>query len=146
MTSKTRSKAPDIVTLADLAPRHPVVGGRERRIFGSADKSEPRAAASRRADRDLPTSKPVKSGRLAGNDNMTLVRAGRARQASFPTQSIRRSVAMAGAKKDLPAKKNVKGGRLGANDSMTLVRGAKPKADLPAKKPVKGGRIGNKNV
>ena len=144
MNAKTRSKAPDIVTLADLAPRRPVVGGRERRIFGSADKSEPPAAASRQAGRDLPAARPVKGGRLVGNDNMTLVRAGSNRQARALTPSIRRSVAMAGARKDLPAKKNVKGGRLGANDSMTLVRAAKPKADLPAKKPVKGGRVGNK--
>ena len=78
MTSKTTPKGPDIVTLADLAPRSTVVGGSARRVFGSADHSEPQRAASKRAGKDLPAGKPVKGGRLAGNDNMTLVRAGKA--------------------------------------------------------------------
>jgi hypothetical protein len=79
MTSKTTPKGPDVVTLADLAPRRTVAGGSVRRVFGSADQSEPqRAAASKRAGKDLPATKPVKGGRLAGNDNMTLVRAGTA--------------------------------------------------------------------
>jgi hypothetical protein len=90
MTSKNRSKAPDIVTLADLAPRRTVVGGAERRVFGAADQSEPRAAAPKRTSKDLPAAKPVKGGRLAGNDSMTLVRR-RGRQAQSPTQSITRS-------------------------------------------------------
>ena len=105
MTSTTRSQVPDIVTLEDLAPRRTVVGGSERRIFGSADRSEPRAAApsnqslgrsiamAGKTKKDLPAKKTIKGGRLGANDNMTLVRAAKP-------------------KKDLPAKKTIKGGRI----------------------------------
>ena len=55
--------------------------------------------------KDLPVRKDVKGGKLAVNDNVTLIRAAK------PT------------KKDLPAGKDVKGGRLAGNDNLTLVRG-----------------------
>jgi hypothetical protein len=68
------------------------------------------------AKKDLPVGKDITGGKkkdggkLAGNDNMTLVRAAKS------------------AKKDLPAPKDVKGGapkgpRISLNDSLTLVRG-----------------------
>lgn len=57
------------------------------------------------AKKDLPVSKDIKGGKLAGNDNMSLVRAAKSD------------------KKDLPATKDVKGGRLAGNDSLTLARG-----------------------
>ncbi|HET9361370.1 MAG TPA: hypothetical protein VFO58_16575 [Vicinamibacterales bacterium] len=88
MTNKSAPRRRDIVTLADLAPRHRVVGGSERRVFGADARQENTTAAKK----DLPPSKNVKGGRLAGNDNLTLVRAAR------PA-------------KDLPAAKDIKAGR-----------------------------------
>jgi len=77
MTRKT-TKPTDIVTLADLTPRRTIVGGSERHVFGAtAHPNEERTAASRKTTKDLPAKKPVKGGRLAGNDNVTLVRNGR---------------------------------------------------------------------
>jgi hypothetical protein len=110
MTRKTpRAKQQDVITLTDLAPRQRVVGGSQRRVFGSdapANRSENQSA--RKATKDLPVkTAAVKGGKLAGNDNLTLVRAARP------------------ATKDLPAKATVKGGKLGANDNLTLVRVAK---------------------
>jgi hypothetical protein len=98
MTRNTKpSKPRDVVTLADLSPRHRVIGGRARRVFGSegpaAPTQEPRG--TRKATKDLApkSSKPVKGGRLAGNDNLTLLRAAKP------------------AVKDLPAGKDIKGGK-----------------------------------
>jgi hypothetical protein len=59
------SNARDVVTLADLAPRTRVVGGSDRRVFGSdplnlSDKE--RAMASKK---DLPAKKTVKAGKKA---------------------------------------------------------------------------------
>jgi hypothetical protein len=84
----------DIVTLADLAPRQRVVGGSERRVFGAdaATRQEDAMAGTRKTAKDLPGKGNVKGGKLAGNDNLTLVRAAR------PA-------------KDLPPRKDVKGGK-----------------------------------
>jgi hypothetical protein len=71
MTNKNAPRRKDIVTLADLAPRHRVVGGSERRVFG-ADARQEDTTASRK---DLSPRKSVKGGRVVGNDNLTLVRA-----------------------------------------------------------------------
>jgi hypothetical protein len=103
---KSSSPARDVVTLADLAPQHDVKGGSQRRVFG-ADPIDP-SPQNRRSDmksskapatkaKDLPpkASGSVKGGKLAGNDNITLVRA----------------VKPAAKKKDLPARKEIKGGR-----------------------------------
>ena len=57
------SKPRDVVTLADLAPRSRVVGGSERRLFGSGPVTpqEDTMAASKK---DLPAKKTVKGGRV----------------------------------------------------------------------------------
>ena len=85
----------EIVTLDDLAPRHQVVGGSARRVFG-ADFT-PSQENTMAAKKDLPASKPVKGGgtmsKLSANDNMTLVRGAKP------------------SKKDLPAGKDVKAGK-----------------------------------
>ena len=104
--SRNTQKPNDVVTLADLAPRRPVVGGSDRRIFGSSDPQE-RMMAPKKAAKDLSAKTPVKGGRLSANDNTTLVRAAKP------------------GKKDLPAKKTIKAGRLSANDNITLVRVAR---------------------
>ena len=83
------AKPTNIVTLADLAPRRPVVGG-SRRVFGAtAHADEDKTMATKK---DLPAKKTVKAGGRGMNDNLTLVRAAKP------------------AKKDLPSKKTVKGG------------------------------------
>lgn len=77
MAPKT-SKTPDIVTLADLAPRRTVVGGSERRVFGAtAHPDGERTMASKKTAKDLPAGKTVKGGKIATNDSLTLVRAAR---------------------------------------------------------------------
>ena len=84
-----KSKPTNIVTLADLAPRRPVVGG-SKHVFGAtAHTGEDNAMAPKK---DLPAKKTVKGGKITQNDNLTLVRAAKP------------------AKKDLPSKKTVKGG------------------------------------
>ena len=76
----------DIVTLADLAPRHDVRGGLGRQIFGTgavdpiaeaAGRAESRAAGSKKTKDLSPKSNPKggRGGRLAANANVTLVRA-----------------------------------------------------------------------
>ena len=86
-------KPSDVVTLADLAPRHRVVGGAQRHVFG-ADPSGLGARNTKKPVKDLPPkSATVKGGGRNLNESMTLVRAAKP------------------AKKDLPAAKNVKGGR-----------------------------------
>jgi hypothetical protein len=108
MTRKApRAKPQDVITLADLAPRQRVVGGSERRVFGS-DALVKRAVhphittnpqehtMAKSAKKDLPAKATVKGGRggrLASNDNLTLVRAAKP------------------AKRDLPAGKDIKGGK-----------------------------------
>src|SRR5262245_5547948 len=77
----------DVVTLADLAPRHRITGGSERRVFGT--DSHPRALeesamATKKSQKDLRPNAPVKGGaaadgskppsKLATNDNLTRVR------------------------------------------------------------------------
>jgi hypothetical protein len=88
MTQKSAPRRKDIVTLADLAPRNRVVGGSERRVFGV----EVPMSGKKNKDLSPKSSAPVKGGKLAGNDSLTLVRAAR------PA-------------KDLPAKKTVKAGQ-----------------------------------
>lgn len=88
MSQKTAHRRKDIVTLADLAPRHRVVGGSERRVFGA----DARQADTMAPKKDLPARKNVKGGALIRNDNLTLVRAAK------PA-------------KDLPASKTVKAGQ-----------------------------------
>lgn len=53
-----RAKQRDVITLADLTPRQRVVGGSERRVFGSG-------APVTRAAKDLPVGKDVKAGKKA---------------------------------------------------------------------------------
>ena len=88
MTNKSAPRRRDIVTLADLAPRHRVVGGSDRRVFGV----EGPMSVKKSKDLSPKSSAPVKGGKLAGNDNLTLVRAAK------PA-------------KDLPASKTVKAGQ-----------------------------------
>ena len=56
------SNARDVVTLADLAPRTRIVGGSERRVFGSNSlgPQEDNMASKK----DLPPKKSVKGGRI----------------------------------------------------------------------------------
>ena len=61
----------DVVTLADLAPRHRVTGGSERRVFG-ADTEDTMSSdnitlvrAAKPAKKDLPAGKDVKGGKKA---------------------------------------------------------------------------------
>jgi hypothetical protein len=91
MTHKSAPRRKDIVTLADLAPRHRVVGGSERRVFGV----EVPMSAKKSKDLSPKSSAPVKGGmapKLSSNDNLTLVRAAK------PA-------------KDLPANKDIKAGQ-----------------------------------
>ena len=90
---KQTAKARDVVTLADLAPRHDVTGGSQRRVFGS-DPIEPAKAHGKKV-KDLPAKSGVKGGGNNLNDNMTLVRAAK----PAPKQ------------RDLPSRKDVKGGK-----------------------------------
>jgi hypothetical protein len=56
----------DVVTLADLAPRHPVTGGSARRIFGADPLSHPAQrglAASKKPTSDLAAGKDIKAGK-----------------------------------------------------------------------------------
>ena len=77
----------DVVTLADLAPRQDVRGGSERRVFG-ADTND-FASEAGMADKKVKKTKDlapkgagkVKGGRLATNENLTLVRAPRPKTA-----------------------------------------------------------------
>ena len=114
-TPKTR----EVVTLADLAPRHDVTGGSQRRVFGS-DPIGPSGDTERRdmkatkptakKAKDLPAKSGVKGGGHNLNDNLTLVRA----------------IKPAKKSKGLPPKSgSVKGGRLIGNDNVTLVRGTR---------------------
>ena len=137
----------DIITLADLAPRHDVRGGHGRQIFGTgavdpiaeaAGRAESRAAGSKKTKDLSPKSNPKggRGGRLASNANVTLV------------HLLWRKHTMAGSKKtkDLSPKKNPKGGKIAGNANVTLVRAAKPviKKDLSPKTSPKGGKSGFK--
>jgi hypothetical protein len=128
MAQKKDATTRDVVTLADLAPRHDVKGGSQRRVFG-ADPIDA-SPKNRRTDmkpwkatkkaKDLPSKSSVKGGGQNLNDNMTLVRAAK------PAKKVN----------DLAPKSpgRVKGGtgghgeKLAANDNITLVRGVKPTA------------------
>jgi hypothetical protein len=59
------SNPPEVVTLADLAPRNRIVGGSERRVFGS-DPLVPQEdhTAKPKSTKDLPPGKNVKGGRV----------------------------------------------------------------------------------
>jgi hypothetical protein len=68
MARRTAPPKPrDVITLADLAPRHTVVGGSERRVFGADVPAATSDAAATRgarpAKKDLPAGKDVKGGR-----------------------------------------------------------------------------------
>ena len=55
------SNAHDVVTLADLAPRTRIVGGSERRVFGS----NPRSPGGQHGfEERLPPKKSVKGGKI----------------------------------------------------------------------------------
>ena len=55
------SNASDVVTLADLAPRTRIVGGSERRVFGSDPVvPEEHGTPSSKKSRAVPTGKSVK--------------------------------------------------------------------------------------
>ena len=53
----------EVVTLADLAPRTRVVGGSERRVFGSDPLNAPEKERTMASKKDLPVKKTVKAGR-----------------------------------------------------------------------------------
>lgn len=83
MAQKNKTSAREVVTLADLAPRHDITGGSGRRVFGSdpigpsVDKErremKPTKPAPKKA-KDLPAKSGVKGGGHNLNDNLTLVR------------------------------------------------------------------------
>lgn len=117
---KQTTSARDVVTLADLAPRHEITGGSGRRVFGSdatglsADKERRDMKVTRPAakkTKDLPAKSGVKGGGQNLNDNLTLLRAAK------PGKKA----------KDLAPKspRRVKGGGVNLNDSITLVRAAR---------------------
>lgn len=114
MTQKKASpKDREVVTLADLAPRHRIVGGSHgspRTVFGANPVGSPQEDAMKKTAKDLsPKTTKVKGGGQNLNDNMTLVRGAKP------------------ARKDLSARTaKVKSDRLSANDNMTLVRPARP--------------------
>jgi len=64
MAVPKNSRPRNVITLADLAPRHDVKGGSQR-VFGS-DPIEERDAMKKPGKKDLPPTKPtnVKGGRL----------------------------------------------------------------------------------
>lgn len=53
----------EVVTLADLAPRTRIVGGSERRVFGSTLSSPQEDVMATKSAKDLPAKKTVKAGR-----------------------------------------------------------------------------------
>ena len=64
----------DVVTLADLAPRHRVTGGSGRRLFG-ADTEDTMSSdnitlirAAKPTKKDLPAGKDVKGGKKSARD------------------------------------------------------------------------------
>jgi ribosomal 50S subunit-recycling heat shock protein len=150
--TKTPSSAHDVVTLAGLARRTRIVGGSERRVFGSEPAPPQEDTMANRTTKDLSTKKTVKGGKIAVNDSLTVVRAAKPGKRDLPTKKTVKGGritfndnltivrAAKPGKKDLPSKKTVKGGRVTYNDNLTIVRAAKPgKKDLPSKKTVKGG-------
>jgi hypothetical protein len=69
----------DVVTLADLVPRHRVTGGSERRVFGAdalvRGAEDETMAGAKKVTKDLPSKTTrVTGGKLATNDSLTLVR------------------------------------------------------------------------
>ena len=83
--------------------------------------------AKKNKDLSPKSSGAVKGGKLAGNDNITLLRGAK------PAPN----------RKDLSSRNEVKGGGKRLNDNLTLVRAAKPapkKRDLPSRKDVTGGK------
>ena len=84
----TQKKAPvrrDVITLADLAPRHDVKGGSQRRVFGAnpvaetagtderSDTKAAKTAAKKVKDLAPKAAGGVKGGGNNLNDNITLV-------------------------------------------------------------------------
>ena len=100
MSAMRKPKEPrDVITLADLSPRHEIKGGSRQRIFG-ADTPNPAWRSEMKTKlKDLPPKSPtsIKGGRAVdgpSNDNITLVRGAK------PSK-----------KRDLPPRKDVKGGK-----------------------------------
>jgi hypothetical protein len=99
--ARKKSEGREIVTLADLAPRHEVTGG-SRRVFGadaplrSRKTGQEDTMAATRKTKDLAPKAPskVKGGKLSANSSLTLVR-----------------VARPGVTKDLSPSQNPKGGK-----------------------------------
>jgi hypothetical protein len=92
-----------IVRLTDLAPQGEVLGGSQRRVFGSdpigptaeKERSDMKTNKTAKKSKDLPAKSPVKGGGHNLNDNLTLVRAAKP----------------APKRKDLPSRKDVTGGK-----------------------------------
>ena len=69
----------DVMTLADLVPMHRVTGGSGRRVFGAdapiQAAEDETMAGTKNVTKDLPSrTTNVKGGKLATNDNLTLLR------------------------------------------------------------------------
>jgi hypothetical protein len=65
MTRKApRARRHDVITLADLAPRQPVVGGSERRVFGSDALVRRAEDAGGKATKNRPA-RDVRAGKKA---------------------------------------------------------------------------------
>jgi hypothetical protein len=78
--------AREVVKLTDLAPRHDIKGGSQRRVFGADPiRDDRKAGAGKTADgaaKDLPakSSATVKGGGISRNDSVTLLRVTRRRR------------------------------------------------------------------
>jgi len=65
----------DVVTLADLAPRHRVIGGSERRVFGANTEDAMSSdnitliRGAKPAKKDLPAGKDIKGGKQSGKQS-----------------------------------------------------------------------------
>jgi hypothetical protein len=107
VTAKKQSPpAPDVVTLADLAPRQDVKGGSQRRVFGSDPVQPDDAPGAQR--RDLPAKSPgsAKGGGISRNANITLLRNARP----------------AAKRKDLRERRDIKGGKKRSYSTVTKWR------------------------
>jgi hypothetical protein len=160
--------ARDVITLADLSPRHDVKGGSRQRIFGADAPNLAGRTDMKTKLKDLTPKSPggIKGGKLGANDNITLVRAAKPKATGkdltpkSPAKvkggghpdthndniTLVRAAKPKATGKDLTPKSptKVKGGGQpdSHNDNITLVRAAKPskKRDLPPRKDVKGGK------
>ncbi len=78
MATTKRDLRRDVMTLADLVPKHRVTGGSGRRVFGAdapihATEDET-MAGTKKVPKDLPSKSSVQGGKVAVNDNLTLLR------------------------------------------------------------------------